>query len=69
MTEEDWYRVGYKGGSEPGVLQYTHLLQLEESSSVYAVSLTANNPEENLDTEKITEITSRVISLVKEGKI
>ena len=68
-TKSDWYRVGYKGGSEGGVLQYTHLLQKSKNSPVYVISLTANNPEKGLNTSKITEITSRLISLVKDGKL
>ncbi len=68
-TKSDWYRAGYKGGSEGGVLQYTHLLQKSKDSPVYVISLTANNPEKGLNTSKITEITSRLISLVKDGKI
>lgn len=68
-TKPDWYRVGYKGGSEGGVLQYTHLLQKGKNSPVYVISLTVNNPEKGLNTSKITEITSRLISLVKDGKL
>ena len=33
-TKSDWYRAGYKGGSEGGVLQYTHLLQKSNNSPV-----------------------------------
>jgi len=65
----DWNMVGYKGGSEPGVLQYTHILQKEEGEDIYTVSLTVNNPNQELDTNKITELTSRIISLIKNGKI
>lgn len=68
-TKSDWYRVGYKGGSEGGVLQYTHLLQKSKNSPVYVISLTVNNPEKELNTSKITEIASRLISLVKDGKL
>ncbi len=68
-AKSDWYRAGYKGGSEGGVLQYTHLLQKGKNSPVYVISLTANNPEEGLNTSKITEIASRLISLVKDGKL
>ena len=68
-TKSDWYRAGYKGGSEGGVLQYTHLLQKSKNSPVYVISLTANNPEKGLNTSKITEITSRLIALVKERKL
>ena len=65
----DWYRAGYKGGSETGVLQYTHLLQKSKNSPIYTFSLTANNPEKGLSGYKITEIASRLISLIKFGRI
>jgi len=68
-TKSDWCRAGYKGGSEGGVLQYTHLLQKSKNSPVYVISLTANNPDKGLNTSKITEIASRLIALVKEGKL
>ena len=68
-TKSNWYRAGYKGGSEGGVLQYTHLLQKSKNSPVYVISLTANNPDKGLNTSKITEIASRLIALVKEGKL
>lgn len=68
-VKEDWNMVGYKGGSEPGVLQYTHILQKAEEGDIYTVSLTVNNPNQELDNSKITELTSRIISLIKHGKI
>lgn len=69
VTRSDWYRAGYKGGSEAGVLQYTQLLQKGKNSPVYVISLTANNPEKGLNAGKITEIASRLISLVENGKL
>ena len=65
----EWYRAGYKGGSEGGVTQYTYLLQKTKKSPIYAFSLTVNNPEKGLNTERISEITARLISLVKGGKL
>jgi len=63
-SKNNWYRVGYKGGSEAGVLQYTHLLQKTKEGPVFVVSVTANN-ENGLNTNKITELTSRLISLLE----
>lgn len=68
-VKKDWQLVGYKGGSEPGVLQYTHILQREAGGDIYTVSITVNNPKQELDTDKITELTRRLISLIKQGKI
>ena len=62
-NKNNWYKVGYKGGSEAGVLQYTHLLQKTQNGPVIVVSVTANS-EKGLDTNKITELTSRLISLL-----
>src|SRR6056297_1646492 len=58
-NKNNWYKVGYKGGSEAGVLQYTHLLQKTQNGPVIVVSVTANS-EKGLDTNKITELTSRL---------
>lgn len=66
---EEWYLVGFKGGSEPGVLQYTHLLQKDEGGDFYAISVTVNNPEKEVDQFKVNELSSRLIGLIKEGKL
>ena len=63
-NKNNWYKVGYKGGSEAGVLQYTHLLQKNQDSAIFVVSVTANS-EKGLDTNKITELTSRLISILE----
>ncbi|WP_026895969.1 serine hydrolase [Clostridiisalibacter paucivorans] len=68
-NKQDWSLVGYKGGSEPGVLQYTHLLQKEENSDIYTVSITVNNTKNDVDANKITDLTIRLISLIKDGKV
>jgi len=60
-NKSDWYKVGYKGGSEAGVLQYTHLLQKSSDGPIYVVSVTGNS-EEGLNTDKITNLTARLIS-------
>ena len=66
---EEWYLAAYKGGSEPGVLQYTHLLQKEAGGDFYAVSATINNPDKEVDQLKFTELCSRLITLIRDGKI
>ena len=65
MTENNWYRAGYKGGSEAGVLQYTHVLQKEKGADIYTLSVTVNNSKQKLNTDEITNLTSRLISLIK----
>ena len=64
VSKNNWYFAGYKGGSEPGVLQYTHILQKEVDAPIYAVSVTVNN-KNGVDENQVTELTSRLISLLK----
>lgn len=64
VDQKNYYLAGYKGGSEPGVLQFTHLLQKTESADIYAVSITFNNKEEAVDEQKASQLTSRLISAV-----
>lgn len=62
-NKNNWFKVGYKGGSEAGVLQYTHLLQKRQDGPIYVVSVTSNS-EKGIETNKVTELTSRLISLL-----
>ena len=64
-----WYLAGYKGGSEPGVLQYTHILQKDKDDNIYTVSVTINNPDKKVNKSKFNELTNRLILLVKKGNI
>jgi len=64
VDKNEYYLAGYKGGSEPGVLQFTHLLQKTEADAIYAVSLTINNSKEAVDGQKAAQLTSRLISAV-----
>lgn len=64
-----WQRVGYKGGSETGVLNYTHILQEKNGGDFYSVSATINNETAEVQTEKFTELTGRLISLIEDKKI
>jgi hypothetical protein len=60
-----WSRVGYKGGSEPGVLNFTHLLQPESSGPVYVLSATVNHSDEAIDTSGFALLVSRLMSLIQ----
>lgn len=64
-----WHIAGFKGGSEPGVLQYTHLLQKGKEEPVYAIAVTVNNPADLVDSALVTELTIRLISLIEQGKL
>ncbi len=69
VKKSSWWKAGYKGGSEPGVLNYTHILQKTEKSDIYLLSTTINNPVKEVQTEGFTELVLRLISLIEEGKI
>ena len=64
VDKNEYYLAGYKGGSEPGVLQFTHLLQKTKNADIYAISLTINNSEQAVDVQKAAQLTSRLISAV-----
>lgn len=44
VEPKDWHMVGFKGGSEPGVLNYTWVLQKTPQSPVFTLSCTINDP-------------------------
>ena len=64
VDQKNYYLAGYKGGSEPGVLQFTHLLKKSEAADIYAISVTINNREQAVDGQKAAQLTSRLISAV-----
>lgn len=64
IPREKWQYVGYKGGSEPGVLNMTYLLQ-SKSGDWYAVSLGWNNQQSVLENEKAFGLVQRVLQLIQ----
>lgn len=63
-----WYYVGYKGGSEPGVLNYTIMLQKTKKSPLYILSATINT-EVLKDVKVFTPKILRIIALIEQDKI
>jgi hypothetical protein len=61
---KDFDYFGFKGGSEPGVLNLSFLLK-SRSGRWMAVSATWNNPAEPLDEAHFISLMSRLISLMK----
>ncbi len=55
--------VGYKGGSEAGVLNMTWLLQ-SRSGTWYAASFTWNNPEREVDLVKLSGLAQAALDLI-----
>ncbi|WP_209347593.1 serine hydrolase [Pontixanthobacter sp. CEM42] len=59
---QKWDYVGYKGGSEPGVLNLTWLLQ-DKAGEWLMLSLSWNNPEANVDEAALNALAQRLIAL------
>lgn len=59
---EKWQRIAFKGGSEPGVLHLTWLLQ-DEGGEWHLLNLAWNNPEEPVDEDTLTLIAQRIATL------
>ena len=61
-ARENWSYVGYKGGSEPGVLNLTWLLT-DKAGRDHALVLSWNNPDATLDQTALELIAQRIFSL------
>ncbi|MEE4206773.1 MAG: serine hydrolase [Erythrobacter sp.] len=59
---EKWARVGYKGGSEPGVLNLTWLLQ-DEAGEWHMLALSWNDLSAPVEQNALTLIAQRILSL------
>lgn len=57
-----WRYVGYKGGSEPGVLTMAFLLQAQDGSW-YAMAAGINDPAREVDTLQFTGLMTRALEL------
>ena len=58
-----WRYIGYNGGSEPGVIQYTQLLK-SKSGEWYTISASWTNPEANVDEDRLASIVQRLANLI-----
>ena len=59
---DDWAYVGYKGGSEPGVLNLTWLLQ-DKQQNWHMLSLSWNNPDAAVGDGALQLISQRILAL------
>ena len=57
-----WGYVGYKGGSEPGVIEMTLLLQ-SKAGAWYALAASWNNPAAAVDDARFVALVSRAVDL------
>ena len=58
-----WNYLGYKGGSEPGVLSFNFLLRSKTAKS-YAVSVNWNNADQSLQESELLALTTRLVNLL-----
>ncbi|HEY0080182.1 MAG TPA: serine hydrolase [Pyrinomonadaceae bacterium] len=63
VSKEKWKYVGYKGGSEPGVMNMTYLLQ-SSKGDWYALSASWNNTKAPIDESKLASLVGRAIELM-----
>ncbi|MGI6446001.1 MAG: DUF362 domain-containing protein [Candidatus Ozemobacteraceae bacterium] len=64
-NKADWHIIGFKGGSEPGVLNFTWVMQKTADAPFYTLSCTAVNPEEDVDLKTFSVLASRLINLTR----
>lgn len=60
----DWRYIGYKGGSEPGVINLSWLLQ-DQAGKWHVVTLSWNNSEAPVDPEAFRALAMRAIALAQ----
>jgi len=63
VDKKDWHIAGFKGGSEPGVLNYTWLLQKTPESPFYTLSCTIVNSQKAVDSDTFNTLVSRLLKL------
>jgi beta-lactamase class A len=59
----DWSYLGYKGGSENGVLSMSLLGQRKKDGRWFVVTASWNNPEANLETNAFVGLVTRMLAL------
>lgn len=64
ISKDKWAYAGYKGGSEPGVMNMTYLLR-SSSGDWYVLSCGWNNSKAALDETKFAGMVSRAIQLLE----
>jgi beta-lactamase class A len=64
VSRERWSYIGFKGGSEPGVLNLTYLLR-STKGQWYAMSLTWNNRQEPVDISRVIPLVQRALQIIE----
>lgn len=63
VAAADWTYLGYKGGSENGVLSMSLLGERKADGKWFVVTASWNNPDANVDTEKMVGLVTRLLAL------
>ncbi len=61
---KEWQYMGYKGGSEPGVISMSYLLQ-SKAGKWYVATASWNNTAREIDQNGFTDLMSRLVRLAK----
>lgn len=67
QDDKEWPYIGYKGGYEPGVLNLTFFLR-HASGQAFALAMTWNRHDENIDRDAFFELTQRWIRWLGQQK-
>lgn len=67
VDDAEWPYIGFKGGSEPGVLHLSYLLQ-DASGGWWALIATWNDTEATVDTETLVGLIQRATDLLTESE-
>ncbi|NLI78913.1 MAG: serine hydrolase [Candidatus Riflebacteria bacterium] len=67
VQKDAWFKVCFKGGSEPGVLNYTMLLRKAPASATFCLSATVNDPAKAVETDRFNELVLRLVGLIEQG--
>ena len=63
VAAADWSYLGYKGGSENGVLSMSLLGQRKSDGKWFVVTASWNNPEANVETDRLVGLVRRLLAL------
>ncbi len=63
VAAADWSYLGYKGGSENGVLSMSLLGQRKSDGKWFVVTASWNNPDANVDTGPLVALVTRLLAL------
>lgn len=69
VDKKDWQTAGFKGGSEPGVLNYTWVLQRKDDPDWYCLSCTLNNSENADKNSDFDMAVARLVKLILQKKV